>query len=244
MGQQNFKDIVVMKDLTGYLSLNEMDRIIAAAKNERDVLILKLLRSSGRRITEIVGRRHEYHHKYKYKEEIKEKTYPIIKALTPQDIIEKDDKGITNKMIRFNILKKKTLITKLKPVDDETFELLKDYITKHNIPKDEPIFNLSRVRVFQIVRECAKRAGIGLVGIKEPHPHHFRHSFAVNVIQHSKDPAALRKVQMALEHSSLNVTAGYMQFNQEDLRNMINETFKKRKEEDENGKKKDKINTA
>jgi len=235
MAQQNFKDIVVMKDLAGYLSLNEMDRMIAAANNERDVLLLKLLRSSGRRITEIVGRRHEYHHKYKYKEEIKEKTYPVIKALTPRDIIEKDDKGVITKMVRFNILKKKTLLTKIKPIDDDTFELLKEYVAKHNIPMDKPIFNLSRVRVFQIVRECAKRAGIGLVGIKEPHPHHFRHSFAVNVIQHSNDPAALRKVQMALEHSSLNVTAGYMQFNQEDLRNMINKTFKKSKEEEKDG---------
>jgi site-specific recombinase XerD len=233
MASNNLQEIVVMKDLTGYLTSNEIDRLIAACKRPRDALLFKLLRSSGRRITEIVGRRHPYRHKYIYKGEVKEVTYPPIPALTPMDIVEKEENGRQVRMIRFNILKKKTLTTKLKPINDETFEELRDYIFYNDIQMKQPIFNLSRARVFQIVRECAEIAGINLVGTKKPHPHHFRHSFAVNVIQNSDDPSALRKVQMALEHSSLNVTAGYMQFNQEDLRQMLNKTFNKKDKEDE-----------
>jgi site-specific recombinase XerD len=47
------------------------------------------------------------------------------------------------------------------------------------------------------------------------HPHTPRHSFAINLVRHNTD---IRRVQMLLSHSSLNVTSVYLQFKESDLK--------------------------
>lgn len=47
------------------------------------------------------------------------------------------------------------------------------------------------------------------------HPHTLRHSFVINLVLHNTD---IRRVQMLLGHSSLNVTSVYLQFKESDLR--------------------------
>lgn len=223
--EEKKKSIVAIKDLQGYLSLEELDSIINCARYKRDRLLLKLMKSSGRRISEIVGRKNPVEITWTHKGITKTKIHDSFKGLTPSDINYK------KKLIRFRIIKKKTETYKLKTIDDSTFDELIEYIQRNEIQLDQEIFDISRQRAFQIVRECADRAGVTMVGVKQPHPHHFRHSFAVNMLESTNDPTAIRKIQQALEHSNLNVTAVYLQFKQEDIREMQNITFGGKKNE-------------
>ena len=61
---------------------------------------------------------------------------------------------------------------------------------------------MSRVMVFNIVKDQAKKAGIK----KEIHPHTFRHSFATHLVENGAD---LRVVQDMLGHESILTTEIY-----------------------------------
>ncbi len=94
-------------------------------------------------------------------------------------------------------------------IGDETLEMLSNYVSEHDIPEGQPIFPIQRVQVFRLV----KRYG-NMIGIKI-HPHTLRHSFAVHLVRSGMD---LRRLQLLLGHSSLNITQVYLQFKDDDLR--------------------------
>lgn len=73
---------------------------------------------------------------------------------------------------------------------------------------------LSRVMVFNIVKECAKAAGIQ----KKVSPHTFRHSFATHLIEGGAD---LRAVQDMLGHESILTTEIYTHLDSDFLRDTI-----------------------
>lgn len=70
---------------------------------------------------------------------------------------------------------------------------------------------LSRIMVFNFIKETARKAGIQ----KHISPHVFRHSFATHLIEGGAD---LRAVQMMLGHSSITTTEIYTHLSQEYLR--------------------------
>ncbi|PNX48205.1 MAG: hypothetical protein BV457_04230 [Thermoplasmata archaeon M9B1D] len=71
------------------------------------------------------------------------------------------------------------------------------------------MFPITRIRVFQIIRELAKKAQIE----KSIHPHTLRHSYAVNYLMKGGN---LRNLQLNLGHSDLNITAQYLQVTAQD----------------------------
>ncbi|MDX1476529.1 MAG: site-specific tyrosine recombinase XerD [Saprospiraceae bacterium] len=73
---------------------------------------------------------------------------------------------------------------------------------------------LSRVMVFKIVKDLARKAGID----KEVSPHTFRHSFATHLVEGGAD---LRAVQEMLGHASITTTEIYTHLNAEYLRETI-----------------------
>ena len=143
--------------------------------------------------------------------------------------IKRGDIDFDNRMILWDILKKKKAIRKWKPIDDWTLGLLSDYLLKSNLDKKEyfllhtgnPLKHMTRQRAFQIIRKSCKKANIDLVGNKKPHPHHFRHTFSVDIARKMKSPADVRKLQMLLEHSNLNTTEQYLQFSDLEMRDLI-----------------------
>jgi integrase/recombinase XerD len=70
---------------------------------------------------------------------------------------------------------------------------------------------MSRIMMFNIIKDLAKTAGID----KKISPHIFRHSFATHLIEGGAD---LRAVQMMLGHSSITTTEIYTHLSQEYLR--------------------------
>ncbi len=96
------------------------------------------------------------------------------------------------------------------PLHDETVTLLRDYISRHDIGENDPIFPLSK----QWVRELVHRYG-QQIGRDDVHPHTFRHSFAINAV---KTPGFnIRWLQDVLGHRNLNTTSVYLQFSMRDL---------------------------
>jgi integrase/recombinase XerD len=121
--------------------------------------------------------------------------------VTPNDIEFKN--GVVN------IRKAKGGKQRRVPLDADTLKMLSDYILALNTPEDRPIFAITRVQVFYIVKKYGNMTGVNI------HPHTLRHSFAINLVRGGTD---LRRVQLMLGHSSLNITQVYLQFNDNDLR--------------------------
>ena len=191
--------VEVMRDLQGYFKSGERKAIYNSCGSLRDKVLIRLLWKSGRRISEILN----------------------LKV----GEINFDDRNIL-----WHISKKKKGIDfkRLKPIDDFTLGLLDLYIKENGLNAFEyvlygthPKITLSRQRAFQIVRKACYKAGIYYVGNKKPHPHHFRHSFAIDVVKRAQSASDIRKLQMLLEHSSLSTTENYLQFASEDLRPLI-----------------------
>lgn len=190
-------NIKVMKDLSGFFKKGERQRIYNSCDSWRDKVLIRLLWKTGRRVTEVLQTK--------------------VK-----------DIDFENENVLFIILKKKVPFKRWKPVDNFTINLLSQYVSTSNLQKEHyllhgsnPNKHISRQRAFQIVRRLCKKAGIEKVGNSLPHPHHFRHSFAIDLAKRTKSASDIRQVQMALEHSSLAMTEQYLQFESSDLRKLI-----------------------
>jgi integrase/recombinase XerD len=104
------------------------------------------------------------------------------------------------------------------PVDSETLTALREYIGRGGpILRNGKrlIFGINRHRAWQIVRECAEKAGLPkLVNpetgrVHNVSPHKLRDAFAVNAAKIDDSGDGLRLLQEHLGHASFNTTAKY-----------------------------------
>jgi site-specific recombinase XerD len=162
--------------LPKYLEKDEIYAILKLAmkanSNRRDYTLLRLMWSTGVRVSEAI-------------------------TITPADIEP------THFVI--NILHAKGGKQRRCHCDDKTLRALLAYTKKAKIDDDAPIFPISRIQVFNIVKGYGKQ-------IERPdiHPHSFRHSFAVFCIREGMD---IRTLQMLMGHESIQTTSIYLQFN-------------------------------
>ena len=200
-----------MKDLQGYLKDSEVIAFFGAIKNARDYLLFRLLYKTGRRVSEIL-------------------------CLKVNDIEWEEG------LVCWHILKKKDKeYTAVKLIDKKTLNILEGYINTNRLGKDDYLFqaerrkiwnnkrqpskiinpHLSRYTVYYLTKKYCKKIGIEKVGNKLPHPHIFRHTFAVRMAKRMKFVGDIRKLQKMLEHTDMGITETYLQFNQEDMRELI-----------------------
>jgi integrase/recombinase XerD len=113
------------------------------------------------------------------------------------------------------------------PIDKETLTMLQDYIRRGGpvIRGDQRlIFGINRHRAWQIVRECAERAGLPkLVNpetgkVHNVSPHRLRDAFAVHAVKLNNSGDGLRLLQEHLGHASFNTTARYRKVSGEEHR--------------------------
>ena len=104
------------------------------------------------------------------------------------------------------------------PLDGDTLEMLKDYIKRGGPVKrgdKNLIFGINRHRAWQIIRECAQRAGLPRLINSETgkmhnvSPHRLRDAFAVHAVKLDDSGDGLRLLQEHLGHQSFNTTAKY-----------------------------------
>lgn len=112
------------------------------------------------------------------------------------------------------------------PINPRALQLLLDYIRlersqlKIQPGEEKYVFlnlrgrHLSRVAVFQFIKEAADKAGIR----KSVSPHSLRHTFATELVQNGAD---LRAVQEMLGHESLSTTEIYTHLSNQYLRETL-----------------------
>ena len=183
----------IARKLPKALSVEEITRLIQAAKHEgdpvslRDFAILELLYSSGGRVSEIVG-----------------------VNTTDLSVTKSDDGDVTVVKLRGKGSKER-----LVPLGRYAVAAIEDYFTRtrpalsaKNSKAETALFlnargkRLSRQSAWQIVLDAARATGLeGKVS-----PHVFRHSYATHLLDGGAD---IRVVQELLGHSSVTTTQIY-----------------------------------
>jgi integrase/recombinase XerD len=122
------------------------------------------------------------------------------------------------------------------PLDNESLGMLEEYIKRGGpVTRDGKrlIFGINRHRAWQIIRECAERAGLPkLVNpetgmVHNVSPHKLRDSFAVHAVKHDDSGDGLRMLQEHLGHQSFNTTAKYRKIAGEEHREWYQKLWEK-----------------
>lgn len=192
-----------MQNVGNWLKKESVETLFDIAKkhNLRNWLILHLLLRTGRRIGELL-------------------------QLKPADINFQDSQ------IKWNIEKKRTKkdYQVWKTIDSESIFYLKQYIEYHKIKDFEYVFyspykgkthHITRNAVWYFLNKYAKETGI------EVHPHSFRHTFAVWIVQNMEHPGDLKMLKELLEHSDIKMTEQYLQFSTKESKKLLEKTFNK-----------------
>jgi integrase/recombinase XerD len=104
------------------------------------------------------------------------------------------------------------------PIDGNTLDVLKQYLVRTQLITgggSKLVFGLNRHRAWQIVRDCARRAGLpDLVNpetgtVRGVSPHRLRDAFSVHAMKLDDSGDSLRVLQEHLGHASFNTTARY-----------------------------------
>ncbi len=188
-----------MRKLPDTLSFEEIEQIIAAIdlskpEGERNKAIIETLYSCGLRVSELVNLK-------------------ISNLHIDVGYIRVTGKGNKERLI---------------PIGKDAVKyitLYKDNIRNHIVIKkgeEDLLFlnrrgsRLSRIMIFLILKELAKKAGI----TKSISPHTFRHSFATHLVEGGAD---LRAVQEMLGHESITTTEIYTHLDREFLRTTLHQ---------------------
>lgn len=214
-----------------YLEKTEIEKLEKAATNLRDRLLIRLLSHLGCRISEalniveddvdfVSGTVTIQHLKMRLKLSCphcqarlgKSHTFCPGCGLKVEDVIAKEQEH----------RKVRTL-----PLDKGTLKMLKDYIKRGRPVKrgdKKLIFEINRHRAWQILRECAAKAGLPKLVNPETgkshgvSPHRLRDAFAVHAMKVDDSGDALRLLQEHLGHVSFNTTAKYRKVAGEELK--------------------------
>lgn len=178
------------------LSVSEIDSIIGAidmSKNEgqRNRAMLETLYSCGLRVSELTNLK-------------------LSDLYFDEEFIKVTGKGDKQRLV---------------PISQRAIKELKLYFMDRNLGRIKPGFedfvflarwgnNISRIQVFQLIKELAARAGIK----KNISPHTFRHSFATHLLEGG---ANLRVIQCMLGHESIVTTEIYTHIDKSMLRSQI-----------------------
>jgi len=99
------------------------------------------------------------------------------------------------------------------PIDGDTLKMLADFVRRDKTKG--LIFRINRHRAWQVMKECAERAGLpDLVNpetgkVHGVSPHRLRDAFAVYAMKFDDSGDGLRLLQEHLGHASFNTTAKY-----------------------------------
>lgn len=205
-----------------YLTIEEVERLEAAATCMRDRLLIRLLAHLGCRISEALaltvddidlrkGTVTIQHLKLRIRVSCPQCGARLSKAHTfcprcgakVEQVVAKEQE---HRRVR-------TL-----PLDDDTLKLLRGYIRRGGpVTRNGRlmIFGINRHRAWQIIRDCADRASLGdlvnpTTGKKQGiSPHRLRDAFAVHAVKLDDSGDGLRLLQEHLGHASFNTTARY-----------------------------------
>jgi len=118
------------------------------------------------------------------------------------------------------------------PLDSDTLQMLADFIRRDKTRG--VIFKINRHRAWQVVKECAERAGLPKLINPESgrvhgvSPHRLRDAFAVHAVKLNDSGDGLRLLQEHLGHVSFNTTAKYRKVAGEELKDWYSRLWEKK----------------
>lgn len=205
-----------------YLELSEIAQLEESTTNTRDRLLIRTLFRLGCRISEALGITVEdinlaqgtitiQHLKTRMK-----LSCPHCSARLGRSHIYCPECGA--KVEKLVAEEKEHRRMRTLPVDSNTQDILREYID-HGGPilknGKRLIFCVNRHRAWQIISECAKKAGLPKLinpetgKVHNVSPHRLRDAFAVHAIKTDDSGDGMRLLQVHLGHASFNTTAKY-----------------------------------
>ena len=124
------------------------------------------------------------------------------------------------------------------PIDSQTLDLLKEYIQRGGpvVKEGETlIFGINRHRSWQVVKECAEKAGLPKLVNPETGKvhnvscHKLRDCFAIHAMKLDDSGDGLRLLQEHLGHQSFNTTAKYRKVSGKEQREWYDRMWEKDK---------------
>ncbi len=203
-----------------YLEPDEVVRLEQAAEYLRDRLLIRLLFHLGCRISEALGIKAGdidfkqglvtiQHLKQRIKLSCPECSARLGKGHKFCPVCgRKVEKAVADEKEhrKFRVL----------PLDEETMKMLKEYLGRGGASsRTRLLFDLSRHRAWQIVKECAGKARLpGLVNaesgkVHNVSPHRLRDAFAVMAVKQNDSGDGIRLLQEHLGHQSITTTMRY-----------------------------------
>jgi len=223
-----------------YLEIDEIDKLESAAMYLRDKLLIRLLFHLGCRVSEALGLTVEdvdFDHGT-----ISIKHLKARLKLSCTECGQRLGRSHTfcpkcgSKVEKAQIEQQERRRQRVLPCDSESLSALKDYIRRGGpVLRDEKrlIFGINRHRAWQVVRECAKRAGLpNLINpetgkIHGVSPHRLRDAFATHAVKLDDSGDGLRLLQEHLGHQSFNTTAKYRKVSGKEHREWYRKLWKK-----------------
>jgi integrase/recombinase XerD len=223
-----------------YLEANEVESLERAATNLRDRLLIRLLFHLGCRVSEALGATVEdidltkstvtiQHLKTRMKLSCPRCSVRLSKSHTYCP-------GCGVKVEQVVAEEKEHRRQRVLPVDSETLSTLKDYIRRGGpVLRDGKrlIFGVNRHRAWQIVKECAVKAGLPkLVNpetgrVHNVSPSKLRDAFATHAVKLDDSGDGLRLLQEYLGHASFNTTARYRKVSGEEQKEWYQRLWEK-----------------
>lgn len=188
---ENIESPKIGRTLPETLSIKEIEMLIESIdlthpQGARNKAIIETLYGSGLRVSELINLK-------------------ISDLYFDEDLILINGKGNKQRLVPMGNMSKKQI---------------KIYISDHRKTKDikyrDTLFlnrngrNISRVMIFNIVNELARKNNIK----KKISPHTFRHSFATHILENGAD---LRTIQQMMGHENITTTEIYMHLDSKHL---------------------------
>jgi len=120
------------------------------------------------------------------------------------------------------------------PIDAGTLEMIRSYIEQGGpVSSDgkQLLFGIGRNRAWEIIRDCARRAGLGdLVnpetgGKRHVSPHRLRDSFAIMAVKVDDSTDSIRMLQEHLGHANIGTTMKYRKVGSEEHKDWLNKVM-------------------
>lgn len=223
----------IIKDKSNYFSFQQVERMLRNAPSYEVWLLILLLWRTGRRVSEVLQIRprdidFDNHliywkilKKRKPRREWKAQDYTTIRELRKyiqRNEIKDHEWIFTSPRLGGGKYKRKRIIHRTRKW---AFEQVRDVAVMSKI-----LFKKNK-KVATVVKDDGFTTYHLIPGW---HPHHFRHSFAINFLKKSDTAMALPMLKDQLAHSNMAITQHYLEFSQEDRVKMLNKIFKKKSE--------------
>jgi integrase/recombinase XerD len=217
-----------------YLEQSEVEKLEQQASCVRDKLLIRLLSRLGCRVSEALAIKVEdidFKRETVTIQHLKER----LRLSCPEcgsrlgrghRFCPKCGRGVDKPMSKLQQTHRRRVI----PLDSETLQMLRDFIRRDGT--EGLIFGINRHRAWQIIRDCARKAGLPNLANPETgstkgvSPHRLRDAFAVHAVQIDDSGDGLRLLQEHLGHQSIATTMRYRKISGEEHKEWYAKLFR------------------